>query len=475
MNIKIEIVSVPFEGYTNYDGLNRYDTVRYGCLQKRYFSYNNTIHSQIWPICFMNDQEHVVLYQNDMFTSHTSAYPKSINSALTSFLCGFSKYKFTATVPATGEVYQWYFDYTDSKYGKFNYLPDDSNYISRWIFRYNDNNPLNQKMELWKKLKNDGDTSVYYESFTTSDIPEYKIWELTTRNTNYYRTTPFEQKFFIRGTPFPLSKGVVMDTLRKVNLITNAILDTILPFISERINSNINTDPYYYDYFPNEKGNITVTPGIIFTCDTLWGTRFEIDSNLIIGNNKKFIIVNYDTLYCNPNSKITLLNNAILSAQYMGIPENENTPINYYGTIILDNSNVIGNDNSAIIIPYNSEINIFGDVELNNVKLEIESNGILNIKDNSILKLTGNLSNLILNLNATVNLGVNSLIKIENGANANINNIVLNLPNNYWQGIILENAGGQTTIQNCTFNNAILPVKIINDEHHAQYSKVITG
>ena len=37
MQIKVEVISVPFEGYTNYDGLNRYDTARYGCLQKRYY------------------------------------------------------------------------------------------------------------------------------------------------------------------------------------------------------------------------------------------------------------------------------------------------------------------------------------------------------------------------------------------------------------------------------------------------------
>jgi len=201
MEIKVELISVPFEGYTNYDGLNRYDTARYGCLQKRYFRniYTNEIQSQIWQISYMNDPYHFVYPSNHILCSHTSAYPNWFNSATISFLCGFAKYKFTATIPATQEVYQWYFDYTDSKYGKFHYFGQNNHYISRWMFLYNDNNQLNQKMELWKS--DESNNLIEFKRYiTTGQFPEFTIWELTTDGN---QTTPFETNFHVRGTPFP--------------------------------------------------------------------------------------------------------------------------------------------------------------------------------------------------------------------------------------------------------------------------------
>ena len=82
-DIEIQIVSVPFEGYTNDDGLNRFDHARYGCLQRRYYHHiiTNEVFSDIRPISFVHDDYNSLWHNNWIGTSHTSAYPNSVNSA----------------------------------------------------------------------------------------------------------------------------------------------------------------------------------------------------------------------------------------------------------------------------------------------------------------------------------------------------------------------------------------------------------
>jgi hypothetical protein len=472
MEIKVELISVPFEGYTNYDELNRYDTARYGCLQKRYFRnlYTNEIQSQIWQISYMNDPYHFVYPSNHILCSHTSAYPNWFNSETISFLCGFAKYKFTATIPATGEVYQWYFDYTDSKYGKFHFFGQDNHYISRWMFLYNDNNQLNQKMELWKS--DESNNLIEFKRYiTTGQFPEFTIWELTT---NGNQTTPFETNFYIRGTPFPLRWGVARDSIHQISLFTTAIIDTVLPYDDSRITSNVNTDADYYNDLTipvNERPNTTVTPGAYIVENPNEGLIFNIENSadLIIDTNKKFGISNYDSLHCKPGSKITIKKDGKLFATNIyHAPDN----IQGFGIISLEDCAVEGESNSKIEIPANGDLHIIGEVNLENVILDLKTGSNLYLHPDSKLIVDGINAKLIINNNVNIWIGNNASITVKNGAVCSIEGSTFSSTGE-WKGISLENAGVQSYIMNCTINNSKNPIKILNNYTSAFYTKII--
>ena len=472
MNVKVEICSVPFEGYTNYDGLNRFDTARFGCLQRRYFYLiNNEISSEIRPICYVNDPYHIVLNSNQFRTTHTSAYMNSTNSDAIALLCSFAKYKFTATIPATGEVYQWYFDYTDSKYGKFHFFGQDNHYISRWKFLYNDNNQLNQKMELWKSDES-GSSIEFKRYITTSQNPEFTIWELTTDGN---QTTPFETNFHVRGTPFPLRWGVAKDSIHQISLFTTAIIDTVLPYDDSRITSNVNTDVAFYtdQSIPvNERPNTTVTPGAFIVENPNWGLIFNIENSadLIIDTNKKFGISNYDSLHCKPGSKITIKKDGKLFATNIVHPPDNIQ--NFNGIISLEDCVVEGETNSKVEIPANGDLHIIGEVNLENVILDLKTGSYLYLHPDSKLIVDGINAKLIINNNVNIWIGNNASITVKNGAVCSIEGSTFSSTGE-WKGISLENAGVQSYIMNCTINNSKNPIKILNDYTSAFYTKVI--
>jgi tetratricopeptide (TPR) repeat protein len=468
MKIKAEVVSVPFEGFTNYDPLNRYDTVMYGCLQLRRYDASPTLPDtfRIAPICYMFDNYNTLITTNEIHLSQTSAITNSTNNQTVGLLCGFSKYKITCTIPVTNEMYVFYFDYSDTKYGKEYFLPSnppntpDNHYISRWGFQYNPNRPANQRMELWKVIGYpDPNGELQYEfdhfeeAFTTSDVKDYKIWELATRGTSYHRTTPYEQKFLIRCTPFPLSRAVIEDTLREVSLTVPAKIDTCLQYQYKR---NINTNMTYYNFYD---GNTVVTPGKFATVGNNIGMRLNLDggSALTIGNNKRFIVLNYDTLYARPNSTINLNAGAKLNADnnpsLEGSLENIQVPpgINTHGSIILDGATINGAAGASMTIPYNALLEIRGNVTINNTTLNIQNGAKFKMLDNATLTITGSNSYVSISNGANFTLGNGSTININNRANITAHSINFS-PSSSWNGITFND--GSSNFINCQFSKA---------------------
>ncbi|HEY5123755.1 MAG TPA: T9SS type A sorting domain-containing protein, partial [Ignavibacteria bacterium] len=88
----------------------------------------------------------------------------------------------------------------------------------------------------------------------------------------------------------------------------------------------------------------------------------------------------------------------------------------------------------------------------------------------------GENSKLQLKPQSIVQLGTNAKIKFTNGAYLDANGATFSATNsnNPYVGLVFENAG-TVTINNCTFNNAISPINIINQYSYTGYNKVITN
>ena len=77
--------------------------------------------------------------------------------------------------------------------------------------------------------------------------------------------------------------------------------------------------------------------------------------------------------------------------------------------------------------------------------------------------------------NINVNFAPGKKIHVNEGGKLNINGVTFNSldSSQQWGGIEIENCDSSLTIQNCTFNNATLPIKIINNGTYAYNEKII--
>ncbi len=82
---------------------------------------------------------------------------------------------------------------------------------------------------------------------------------------------------------------------------------------------------------------------------------------------------------------------------------------------------------------------------------------------------------LILQDSAVIQLAEGVKIIVQEGGKLQANNVtfISKSENENWGGIEVENCDSSLTIQNCTFNNASLPIKIINNETSAFNEKII--
>jgi len=82
---------------------------------------------------------------------------------------------------------------------------------------------------------------------------------------------------------------------------------------------------------------------------------------------------------------------------------------------------------------------------------------------------------LILQDSAVIQLAEGVKIIVQEGGKLTANNVtfISKSENENWGGIEVENCDSSLTIQNCTFNNAELPIKITNDESYAFSEKII--
>lgn len=84
-------------------------------------------------------------------------------------------------------------------------------------------------------------------------------------------------------------------------------------------------------------------------------------------------------------------------------------------------------------------------------------------------------ASLTINNNITFYMSQGKKIKVLEGGKLNINGVTFDCLDSAqkWGGIEIEKCDSSCTIQNCTFNNTTLPIKIINDDIYAYKEKII--
>ena len=121
---------------------------------------------------------------------------------------------------------------------------------------------------------------------------------------------------------------------------------------------------------------------------------------------------------------------------------------------------IIAENGSSTTVAANSQLYIDqGDC------LELKSGSTLNILDNAHLIVDGNNASLKLNPNSIVQLGENAKIEFKNGAYLIANgSAISSAQGSHGGGIVLENAGEQTSITNCTFTNLMSSIIVKNTD-----------
>ena len=140
-------------------------------------------------------------------------------------------------------------------------------------------------------------------------------------------------------------------------------------------------------------------------------------------------------------------------------------------------SNALGSEikveSGGIYEIYNNQIQTF----TAGGKLNLEG-GTLKLDDNAQLIFDGSDANFYLSSNSTVLLGTNAKIYLKNGAAINTTGSNITFEGNQhaiWQGIEFINASSKSIIDNCTFRDVILPIKIDNNQSSAFAEKLITN
>jgi hypothetical protein len=131
---------------------------------------------------------------------------------------------------------------------------------------------------------------------------------------------------------------------------------------------------------------------------------------------------------------------------------------------------IIGRNGSYTKVLANTDFYIDG-----GGSLTLQSGSTLELESNCNLIIEGSSSSFNLLSGASIKMGLNSKIIVRNEGVINAQNITFNTTNNpIWQGIELSDAGSGCVINGCTFNNANVPVKIINSGNQANYNRTIT-
>jgi hypothetical protein len=459
----IEAVSIPFEGYTASDNStfnqNRGDSVQNDCFYRR-FNANGILMGE--RNIYINQLE-LSPGQYTTIIHSSSQWPN--NGA---GMYGFAKYLVSIKNTLTGKNYYAYLNLLDSKYGD---KVNGDRYGNDFLFAYLDDDigvVFSGSPSFFQ-----GDT---IKSFSNGDkIKEYKVWEIIQHQSN-----PLETDFSARTTPFPVSQYIAENYRRIYTLGTNVVIDTVWKSLGGNDKKGYNTDNIFYNNtnnilpIPNEPGNIISTTGtyniqfeysygIVVIADSGSSLRLKHDKKLIV--NGSGAINTGDTLIFNPYSHLIL-------------DPNSSIHNNLNGVVIFNSNNVSWSNNSFVKVYNLSGLDFNGMVsDINNGShIEIAGGGNLKICDNTTVTFDGTGTYLKLNSGAIVQLGQNAKIEFKNGAYIDADGVTFSGINGAtWNSIVMENAGA-STIKNCTFSNASVPIQIINtDGTGANSSKIISA
>lgn len=457
ITVKMECVSIPFEG-TNLDQpgtINRVGILQNGYKYRKFEPNNSFTQKNIFNYVLSVTPGQ----QTDLGICGGNQYEKPF---------GWGKYKITINDGTHDYVY--YFNNLDSKYG-YNYPGGiyGRDFVSDYIY---------ENGQYVIKFSGSGSTIglVYAQPSTP---PEFKVWEIIFNQSN-----PVETFFYARTTPFGISPELFFNTdLGELVLGTKVVIDEIYNYTGSLDNKGYNTVTNYFgaNYYSNPNigaanipGKTITTPGSFNSATVQSGIKFIIESGnwLTFDENIDFWVNAlgediHDEVIMKSGSTFQMHAGTKLNMYNGGKFIYEGGTINFYGGC---NINVYDksefkctsslNPNSSGVGPY---IRI-----MNGGKLTLGDNVVLIIKSGMALKLDAG---------AKVQLGTNSKIVIEDGGFIQADNIVFNSENsNVWQGIELTNADYRSYIKNCTFNKAVLPIKIANtNSSNVNLARTISG
>ncbi len=230
----------------------------------------------------------------------------------------------------------------------------------------------------------------------------------------------------------------------------------------------------YTDY--NQGTDLYITTGSSFQLEasTDAGTRShvyfqdycdaEVDAEgwIDMGYNSIITLQNNSTMYWFPNSQISGEGNAKIEINTGAELHNCNAHI-YAPLNIHQNGGQYIIHNPQTCYTANAPQEITQTVE-DGSSIEIFDGGILTVEENCTLVFDGEDSYLKAGPGTIVQLGEGVTIEFINGAYLDADGCTFTSINSgeIWQGIVLDEAGSQTNIRNCTFNDAAASIEVSN-------------
>jgi hypothetical protein len=458
VDLRMETISIPFEGFNQTNNFNRTFEPYYGTIHRRFDENGNFKDSQIVLHQWLNTN-------NNQYLASCFA---EVQVGYTNW--GFAKYLITfKNLSDTNKTIRFYFNSLDSKCG-FDSIPGHGYHQDITI------NYFGNAVTPYVKVSMDRDTTRYRIVYRSSTPQEVTMWDLF-----YNRTTPLEKDFKVRTTPFPLSYNSAQNQVRDIIVGTKIVLDTVYKNLgnSDRYGFNTQNDPYYDDpnISPgmNDPGNTFCTPAVInfLPSGDYFGMKLTAENGdtLILEKNKKLWISGIsanpplgDTIHFKPGSTLILKESAEIFTYSGGVRIIDG------GTNVNWNQHACNRAFTSTTLVYNG-----GTHTINNGGfLVIDGGAKLILGDNTTLTFDGASSPLILQPNSQVICGSNSKLEFKNGAHIRANGSTFSCPNGSWQGITLENST-YDTIKNCTFSNASTYIDMSLNSSTANEKKIITG
>ncbi|KXK06372.1 MAG: hypothetical protein UZ04_CHB001000375 [Chlorobi bacterium OLB4] len=483
VEFEITCVSIPFEGLNNQlNGFAQYNRV--GVQQNgssgRIFE-SNTVTNYNGILRYKFEGGYHINFLG--FLATADLQPPVNGKALP-----LGKFKITVKVQGTDEKYSLYFNNLDSKYGTGNWQGENI-YGADWYVKLRADLPAYNRLAI--HYAHGG--QYVYDTVSSADTlangepsKEFKVWEIL-----YDRDEPWEKNFYARTIPFPVKDSIINpsngDTQYEYILGTTVTLDTIFPNLGANDKYGYNTIPttdYYFNPVidATERGNHTFTPGVISSVHWAYDRIFACKiiattgDTLIISNDKHFWVNGTNTVHLGAIRGDTLI---FETGSHLILNDDASLRAMKGGTIIDKGATKDFSSGSFVTVMANSKLIVDG---LNvtypaNARIEIEANGYLILKDNSTLIFDGEGAHLEIHPDANLILGENSKIEFRNGAYLDADGITFSGDSGaIWGGLVFHNAGGQTQIKNCTFNDAKISIDIKNTTGcYADLEKRITG
>lgn len=382
----------------------------------------------------------------------------------------------------------------------FWYGPNDVKYQ---IGAYCENTPLpvNKNIEVWNpctshtRPKNPGNFK--YDRGTTETPNPYVLIPLVPRRectAAYLPGAPYQNHEFlqdkigaltlnltiekneINGNPIEIKTPNIPYSIEFLNF-PPIIIDRDAKLILAKGNNNLERKMRfrkYHDYFANTF--LEVYP--YGTLELQGSSNLNEKSHIYFESYSNAVIWQNANLIMGENSAIDISGNSLMKFKGASkIYQYSGTNINIYGpSVVLDcgaqypvsNGCLYTLQSGGRFITSNRCPEDFNDyneflVE-NGTSFELYDNSVIEIADNCKMIFSGENTYLKAEPGTSVILGEGASIEFRNGAYLDADGCTFTSINSgeIWNGIVLDGAGSQTNIQNCTFNDAAASIEVTN-------------